>query len=86
MDIIIVQAKEDMERILLWVHDYLCNTPELSDFIEFCSPFQKGEIQFPPEKSRGFPLTSAARGERLLRAIPTSPKLNQRKTDGFRLH
>ena len=47
MDIIIVQTKEDMERILLWVHDYLCNTPELGNSIEFRSPFQKGEIQFP---------------------------------------
>ena len=47
MDSIIVKTKDDMERILRWVHDYLKDSEEMDDEAEFHSPFQKGEICFP---------------------------------------
>ena len=43
MDIIIVRTKEDMWRIMEWAAGFLTKRDEL----EFRSPFQKGEVQFP---------------------------------------
>ena len=43
MDIIIVRTKEDMRSIMEWAAGFLAKRDEL----EFRSPFQKGEVQFP---------------------------------------